>query len=70
MFLRNISIYLKFRTALQPRDQHRHYEELHKQIYSSAGIVRVNKSIRTRSAEHVARMNKIINANKILMGKL
>jgi hypothetical protein len=43
-------------------------EELHN-LYSSPDIIRMMKSRRIRSAGHVARMRKMRNAYKILVGK-
>jgi len=38
-------------------------------LYASPDIIRVNKSKRTRWAEHVARMGEMRNAHNILVGK-
>jgi hypothetical protein len=45
-----------------------HNEELHN-LYSSPNIIRMIKSKRMRWAGRVARMEKTINAYKILLGK-
>jgi hypothetical protein len=45
-----------------------HNEELHN-LYASQNIIRVIKSRRMRSAEHVARMGEMRNAYNILDGK-
>jgi hypothetical protein len=45
-----------------------HNEELHN-LYSSANIIRMMKSRRTRWAGHVGRMGETRNAHRILVGK-
>jgi hypothetical protein len=45
-----------------------HNEELHN-LYSSPDIIRMIKSRRRRWVGHVVRMEEMINAYKILVGK-
>jgi hypothetical protein len=45
-----------------------HNEELH-DLYASPNVIRVSKSRRMILPEHVARMRKMRNAYKILIGK-
>jgi hypothetical protein len=45
-----------------------HNEELHN-LYASPNIIRVTKAGRIRWVGHVARMGKMINEYKILVGK-
>jgi hypothetical protein len=46
-----------------------HSEELHN-LYASQTIIRVIKTRRTIWAGHVARLNKMRNADKIVVGKI